>query len=329
MKNEIFEKYLHSVDLDNELFGEEEAFRKTDLVLKNGYYHTNVVSPFFTKFSKNRDFRSAQNLHDSLILNGFRYWSSEEEKLRLDGIRKEIPPIMVVTLPKSGSVYIQNNLSISLKIPHIQISLARFPNDYILSESLKIFAMGGAVSQTHLDPSMENLEILHRAGIKHIHVHVRDPRQATVSWAKYLSNEVVGKLSHQRHLADPPLPKGFDELPEAIKFEWFATNHYPSCIRWIVQWLAVSQSDNRFNITFTDHSEFEKSNSGLIKIIVENFGKSMHFDPQKIQEPEVGKAHFRRGLNDEWRDCFTPAIQKWMNSLLPQGLCAKFHWPMA
>ena len=268
MDKEIFEKYLRSVDLDNELFGEEEAFRKTDLVLQKGYYHTNVASPFFTKFSKSRDFQSAQRLHNSLVLNGFRYWSSKEEQLRLDGIKKGIPPIMVVTLPKSGSVYIQNNLSNTLGVPHIQISLARFPNDYILSESLKIFAMGGAVSQTHLDPSTENLAILHNTGIRRIHVHVRDPRQATVSWAKYLANEVIGKLSHQRHLADPPLPKGFDDLPENIKYEWFATNHYPSCIRWIAQWLAVSQTDDRFSITFTDHSEFEAIfTSFRIKII--------------------------------------------------------------
>ena len=119
------------------------------------------------------------------------------------------------------------------------------------------------------------------------------------------------------------------DLPENIKYEWFATNHYPSCIRWIAQWLAVSQTDDRFSITFTDHSEFEKSNSGLIKIILENFSNNMHFDLHKIQQPEVGKSHFRRGLNDEWRDCFTPALQKWMNSLIPQDQCAKFQWPMA
>ncbi len=328
MQHEDLKSFLENVDSEIKLFGEDIVFRKIKLLQSRGWYFGRVTSPFFTHFCKDRDFRSAQKSFDLAMRSGNAGISDVFTDLQNEAIRRGVPPICLISLPKSGSVYLQNAVSHAVTAPHLQLSLARFPNDYLISEALRLFVKGGVVSQTHLDARTENLDALHDAGIRRLHVHVRDPRQATISWAIFMAREIQGGLAHRRYLTDPFEPVDIDTESEPWRMEWYAGNHYPACIRWILQWVRTAENDPRFIVNFTDHAELQSDRVGTLRSILVPYGcTSDSITEHTIPPPEPGKRHFRQGSNSEWRDLLPPHVQDWMNDMLPQQLKQRFGWP--
>ncbi|MFC3226251.1 glycosyltransferase family 2 protein [Marinibaculum pumilum] len=317
--------------------GEQAVFEQLDSLQQAGFEgwegwdHGDTTAPLYVRFSARRDFAGARALHDELTRRGRPLWPEAIGRLRDAAIARGVPPVMLVSLPKSGSVYLQNSLIGMLRVPHIRISLSRFPNDMLLDEALRLFAAGGAVAQSHLDASRENLDALAAAGIRAIHVHVRDPRQATASWTAHMASELTGEGAFLRHLTDPLPPAGFDQWPLDRRLEWHAANHYPACLRWILQWVRVAEQDSRFSIGFTDQAVLRSAPLTVLRELLAHFGA----DPASVTETALRPAqregidHFRQGTNDEWRQLFPGAVQAWMNDLLPTQLRTRFGWPEA
>jgi hypothetical protein len=92
--------------------------------------------------------------------------------------------ILLNTMPKSGSVYVLKSLAKILRLRAMYIG-----NQYGLIDQIDVkdaltFSGGGFVSQNHLAPSAENLQILQHFKLKMV-LHLRDPRQALLSWIHY------------------------------------------------------------------------------------------------------------------------------------------------
>ncbi|MEQ8345372.1 MAG: glycosyltransferase family 2 protein [Sneathiellaceae bacterium] len=314
--------------------GEAAVFERLRLLQEQGlegwenWDSGDTTAPIYVRFSATGAFGAAQQLHDTLTRRGRALWPDSFDGLRRDAIARGVPPIMLVSLPKSGSVYLQNGLITLLRVPHLRISLSRFPNDYPVGEALRLFAEGGAVAQSHLDASTANLDALAAAGIQRIHVHVRDPRQASVSWTAHVAAELVGEHAFLRHLTDPLPPAGFADLPLADRLEWHARNHFPACLRWLMQWLHVAEADPRFRIRFTDHEVLQADALTVFRDLLEHFGAPREQVTQaSIRAPRQGVDHYRQGSNTEWRRVLPPAVQGWMNGLMPPALKARFGWP--
>ena len=60
---------------------------------------------------------------------------------------KKIPPILLVSLPKSASIYIWKGLSTGLNIPQVRIAAGIPPNQYLFIYNLKEFSKGNGYSQ--------------------------------------------------------------------------------------------------------------------------------------------------------------------------------------
>ncbi len=325
LSSEDFNRFVENIGTELAEYGEDHVFRRTEEFLRSGFYHTKVDSPFYTRFSKVHEFETATLLHNTITASGISLWTSLEQKLHAEAVERGEPPILLITLPKSGSVYLQQVISTLLKVPHIQISLRRFPNDYSLTESIRLFARGGAIAQTHMDASEHNLNALAAAGIRHIHVHVRDPRQATASWAHFYRTRMSGPATHLRYLVDPHPPPGFDDLSHEQQFTWHADHFYTACLRWIAQWMATAERDPRFQITFTDQAQLQSDGLQTIRTILQPFG----YVPDSIAgvpEPEPGIGHFRQGSNDEWQEVMPRPAQILMNNLLPGRMIRMFGW---
>jgi len=97
-----------------------------------------------------------------------------------------LPGIFLNTMPKSGSLYLWQVLEYGLCVPACRVSHSTFPGDIIVPEWLDRLRCGNVVTQEHIPASLENLAAMSRAGVKKIIVHVRDPRQATVSWMHHI-----------------------------------------------------------------------------------------------------------------------------------------------
>lgn len=70
------------------------------------------------------------------------------------------PPIHLVTLPKSGSVYLWNVLSKGLGYECDSVSTGCFPRDVADWRKVRATAASGVIVQSHLDASRANLQIL-------------------------------------------------------------------------------------------------------------------------------------------------------------------------
>src|SRR5262245_18325616 len=85
--------------------------------------------------------------------------------------------ILLNTMPKSGSVYTAKTLAAILGL-----DLRYIGHQYVLVDQINVHLArmiggGGYVSQNHLSPSPENLQIIQHFKLKMI-LQLRDPRQA-------------------------------------------------------------------------------------------------------------------------------------------------------
>ena len=237
--------------------------------------------------------------------------------------RKRIPSFHINTLPKSGSMFIWTNIAQRLGIDRMQISCTFFPNDMIILRDIRQMAEGGYVSQSHLPASSLNKRILQNYFDRMI-VHVRDPRQATLSWAHH-ANKYFDENAEEIMYATPPLPRNFASLSFEERLSWQIENHLPLCIRWIEDWLdAELDPQFKINILFTRYEDFQKDNEAFLLKILEFF--DIPIDTFYRETRIERKPHFRKGQTNEWREVFTAEQAARATEMMTDRILERFGW---
>ena len=242
-------------------------------------------------------------------------------------IAHDVPSILLVTMPKSGSVYTTLRLSEELGAPQCRISLDLNPVDYIVPSWLDLFVAGGAVCQEHLDASQTNLDALTASGLDRLQIHVRDPRQATLSWVHHIET-MVGENAYMRDLMSPALPSNYAELTLPEKIDWNIDNHLPGLVRWTEDWVNAAD-DNRSGIAmcFSCYEDFHEDEARFFSELLDFFGvRNVAITP--IGEGDLANkaVHFRRGEVDEWRRAFSPLQIERASKAIPIALYERFAW---
>ena len=237
--------------------------------------------------------------------------------------RKRVPSIHLNTLPKSGSLYIWANLAMRLAVARTQISCTFFPDDMIVLRDIRQMAEGGFISQSHLPASSLNRRIL-CSYLDRIIVHVRDPRQATLSWSHHVDKYSAEDTEEIRYVK-PPLPKDFSTRSFEERLDWQIENHLPHCIQWIEGWLDAEE-DPEFTtkILFTRYEDFHKDAEALYSKILDFFEipQSLVDNTEEIDE----RPHFRKGRTNEWREVFTPDQIARATEVMTDRIVARFGW---
>lgn len=151
-----------------------------------------------------------------------------------DQKQTRLPPILVNTMPKSGSIFIVRCLSQGLGIAETKIAVSLFPDDLVIRDKLDDLALGNQVAQQHLPARDLNLRFL-RNRLNRMIVHVRDPRQATLSWLHHLDNFHAHRYLEpacERGLeaVSPGLPEGYFERSLPEKIGHLLATHFPQLI---------------------------------------------------------------------------------------------------
>ena len=237
-----------------------------------------------------------------------------------------MPAILFLTMPKSGSIYIANRLVNGLVAPFCRISLSLFPLDHIVPSWLERFARGGAVCQEHLDASPRTIDLLSRARLTRLVVHLRDPRQATLSWVHHVET-LTGASGYLRQRIWPLLPEDYDRRSFAEKLDWHIARHLRLLSLWAQAWVKLAEARaGELAIRFTSYEEFRRDEPGFYASLLEFYGiESADFDanPADLAKQEF---HFRKGQTEEWREVFTDAQKQAAWCLMPDDLCARFGW---
>ena len=258
--------------------------------------------------------------NDYLSMKGI----AEEYRRVLEATK--LPPMLFTTMPKSGTYFISRLFGEGLFIGTRIVSHQYFPDDVIRQPELRILSRGSCISQDHFGASKINLTHIRRH-VNRMIVHLRDPRQAMLSYIHYLSTERFRRNELETHLfIYPTLPADFFERDLASKIDWGVENWLPLLVSWVDEWVNADNGDG-LNIKFTRYEDLVADEEMFVADVLGFFGipESRFFHPTILPDEEV---HFRKGETDEWMQVFSPAQIRAANARVPETLATRFAWPL-
>ncbi|MBR0718871.1 sulfotransferase domain-containing protein [Bradyrhizobium liaoningense] len=202
-----------------------------------------------------------------------------------------------------------------------------FPNFTICQPGLMWLMSYRLATHTHLAPFRTNLiELGARFKLDRMRVHVRDPRQALISWFHFFPS-VIGTLDPSQKL-HYDVPDDYLEWPQARQLDWQISHFLPWFIDWIVGWLdAPEQPWSGTKILYTTFEEMVADTRGFFDRILAFYD----IDRAGFIYPDKRRVHgdrnFRRGDVDEWRTTLSPEQMERASSAIPERLFDRFGWP--
>lgn len=235
------------------------------------------------------------------------------------------PSILLVTLPKSASVFIFKTLQEGLQLRQLMLSYGYFPQDNLSTFALEEMQQGGTIGQTHADASPHNLQRLEFYNLP-IVVHFRDPRSALLSWAHHLKRLAKeGHLSLLQMVSPAPQPTLFEQ-DFNVQLAWHIKHYFPSLIQWISAWVdAVDHHPYGKQIHLTTYKEFLTDQDQYFCRLLKHCGiPPEHFTPPDV--PKTMDVHFRKGDPNEWREVMPIDFQRHLTNQIPPAWFERFNW---
>jgi hypothetical protein len=214
---------------------------------------------------------------------------------------------MLVTIPKSGSLYLAEVLRQGLNIPYKEVSSGYFPLDVFEYRKLNAYSTGKVISKAHLGANPINLHLM-KAFSPRIVLHLRDPRQAMLSMLHHLKRDFEDDPHYLAWVAPAPsreILRG--SLSEAI--DWYLAHHLTNLLEWTESWLAHAESGEKPSVLVTHYHDLREN----VQTVVERILNFYQIPPRAYVAKEVPKdwaTHYRKGELEEWREVFNPTQQK-------------------
>ncbi len=256
-------------------------------------------------------------------LNPIRATEEEFAARREASIGKNLPSMVISTLPKSASESIWNKLAEGLGLAQCYLSLGLFANCCLVPARVAEAGRGGVIAKDHIAPTAHNLRVLGQAGIDRVIVHHRDPRQAALSWVHFARDDINQRLmaSLWRKIV-PPVEVLSHDLGAQI--DWCIENYLPLLIGFLADWRAVDADPDRpvsvlflsFELFRTEPARYFEQALEFYRVPAERFAA----------EAEAEVVHLRKGQTDEWRSVFTEAQRERAWELIPDDMAEAFGW---
>ena len=235
---------------------------------------------------------------------------------------------------EAGDVFLMDLCSLHAVSPNVRktprlligqghLSLGLFPECCLLPVRVAAAAEGGMIAKEHLLATDFNLKVLAEQGIDKIVCHLRDPRQATLSWAHFVRDDVSMRLMGPiwRQIVPPAsIPK--DNLGQQI--DWCIDHYLPLLIDFVRGWAAAQDDPQRaIQVLFLSFEEFRTEPEGYMAKVLDFHGiEGRSF----AQDADAEVVHLRKGLLDEWREVFTADQKDRAWSQIPKDYAEMFGW---
>jgi hypothetical protein len=243
-----------------------------------------------------------------------------------DSPRVRLPTILIASIPKSGTIYLNQMLTMGLGLKSTTVSPNYVPADPVDREALERIATGNHVVNGHIECSGHNLQLL-RSALSRWVVHVRDPRSALLSWVHHLDRMRTSAPRTLLNIYPMPDDQYFAmEFPE--KLRWNVNHFLPYAVSWIGDWLQVVDRKPG-NILLTTYDELHGDELSLALRILDFFGipRACFHKPEIEKKVEV--CNFRKGLTAEWRAVFPASVLERCNEIIGTALLERFGWSAA
>lgn len=241
--------------------------------------------------------------------------------------RPRTPSLFLISLKRSGSVYVWRKLADGCGMPMVRLACGDFFETLLIEENLRLFASHGMVSQEHLAPLPNVLDALEQFAVRPV-VHLRDPRQSMISWLHYVDREVAAVGGDAFYL---DIPGEWAEMAFEAKADWCIEHYMPRIIAWVEGWASAAASRPQLDILFTHFEEMKTDESGFFKRILDHAGLPHgSFNDITMEEAEMlASANFHRGETNEWQRLLSNGQKARLVQLLPGELADRFGWDLS
>ena len=231
--------------------------------------------------------------------------------------------ILLNTMPKSASIYVMRSVQKIVGLDFMYVGNGYNLIDQISLVSARTFSSGGYVSQNHLAPSLENLQILQHFKLKMV-LHLRDPRQALLSWVHHLDRITNGNDESEFLLYSARrTPPGYFESSLSQKIEWQIENYLPDLIAWTSQWVEIADQGT-IPILITHQDQLQADERAFFDTILAFYQIKLDYTLPNL--PKTDETHFRLADPAEWKRTFTPKQAARATSEIPDELRTRFGW---
>jgi len=212
------------------------------------------------KFSRNLFYKLNPRLRFLLfyLRHPFRLFYLLKAKLFLATSNRKI--IYIVSFPKSGSTLLENLIEFSNKfiIPPF-VGDFNFNLKHELSENSYdyLFHDINLLIKNHINPSIGNVKILRKYGIKRIVVMVRDPRSMVVSNIKYVLKKSLWNRGYE-------LYDGFEKKTPSEQLSFTELHFHSKFTDWHDGWRNLN---NEFKLLFISYEQLLSNPAKLLKKI--------------------------------------------------------------
>ena len=258
-----------------------------------------------------------------LRLNPIRATAKEFTRRRRLSTDRGLPAMLINTLPKTASESIWNKLAEGLGMAQAHISLGLFPRCTLIPIRVGAAMEGGLIAKEHLTASPFNIKTLSDHGLTKMVCHLRDPRQATLSWAHFVRDDVsIRMLAPIWRQIVPPAAILKGHFPKLI--DWCIDNYLPLLVEFLVGWTNLEkQTPSPIDVLYLSFESYRTAPKDYIQSVLAFYD----IDPKLFSpEAESDVVHLRKGEIDEWRQVFTISQQERAWSLIPAELADRFDW---
>lgn len=249
-----------------------------------------------------------------------------------EAAHSDIPTVFFNTMPKSGSIFISRWLSKGLGLREMNVAVCLFPDDLIIRDDMDRLSKGGWVCQQHVPAKDINVRFIANR-LKRMVVHIRDPRQAMLSWVHHLDNfhahrDSVPACRLGLEAVMPALPVDYFDRTLPAKIDYQIDAHLSALVDWTQGWLtAADAGQHGLEILITTFERFRQDPEETMREILAHCGiPEAKFD-WSARPDQVANTHFRKGETNEWRSVFSDAQQHRATAMLPPVLRQRFNWP--
>ena len=235
------------------------------------------------------------------------------------GQQRKRRQVMVFALPKSAGTSVVQTLASTIGVPHVASGSddPRTPGysaPLLEPRLLERLSERGLLHQTHALPWKENLEQIQQHSSSRIIVHLRDPRDALLSYY-YMAEKY--ELHRLRLLLLYP---DYDQLDPPARMELLSRTVYPVFLEWITGWVAAADiiGDKARVTTFESFKQDP-----------ETFFRQLTFflSSRDLPLAPVKKTHFRKGQSGQTDDpLMPPEIREDLYGAIPVELARRFGW---
>lgn len=259
----------------------------------------------------------------NLPLNPIRAAPEDFASRRRDGIGRGLPAILITTVPKSASESMWNKLAEGLGLAQCYLSLGLFPDCCLLPSRVRAAAEGGVVVKEHIGATPHNLETLSACGIERVIVHLRDPRQAALSWAHFARDDINRRLMAPLWRKIVP-PAAVLEQDLGAQIDWCVDAYLPHLVAFLRGWMEVDRDPaHAISVLFLSFEQFRTEPKQYFDRVLQFYG----IEKTRFAEDADAKVvHLRKGLVDEWRGVFTETQRRRAWKQIPNGMAKAFGW---